>query len=406
MKSYLWLVVVILSCATLAGCDKGDPTALKEAVKAADLNVSSITLEPADGTISTGYSYQFTAIGHRPDGSTVNVTNSVAWTSSNTAIATVNANGVVSTGADGVVTISAGLSSLSGSTSLTASSAALQSIAIFADTSTPNDLSVSACKNLQLKAIGTYADDPNPRDTIPITNHVTWSITAGNADINSEEGLLSTKSDGAIGVQASLDGIDGSQLVTANPDLTSISVSPSNASLAINATLQYMATGSYSDTSTADITENTNWTSSAPAVADFNNTETNGLISGLSTGTATVTAACGALLETGTTILTVSEDVVDVLLFEDTNGSETNPLNIAVGVTRQVILKAYLTDGTSRDVTEEAQWTIFNNTGDIVSVNNTTGNKGIVTALAVGTGVVQATYQRRDYLLIVNVTAP
>ena len=402
MKNIRWIVVCSAFIA-FVGCEKGDPTALKEAVRLASLNISSITVEPADGTITTTYSYQFSAIGHHPNGSTTNVTNSVEWSSSSEAIATVNSNGFVTTVADGAVSLTASLSSLDGSTSLTASTAALQSIAIFADTSTPNDLSVSACKNLQLKAIGTYAD--GVRDTIPITNNVTWSVQNGNASV-SAQGLLSTESDGTIGVQASLDGIDSPITdVTANNDLTLIAVSPADGTIARNATLQYTATGTYADASTADITENSQWSSDSPAIADFNVPESNGLITGLANGSAVVTAACGASV-TGTASLTVSEDVVDELLFENTNGSEINPLNTVVGVTTEVILMAYLTDGSTRDVTEEAQWTIFNNTENIVSVNNTTDNKGMVTALDVGTGVVQATYQRRDYLLVVNVSQP
>ena len=405
MKLIKWIAIYV-SLLIAVGCEKGDPTDLKEAVRLASLNITSITVEPADGTITTGYSYQFTAIGHRPDGSTTDITSSVVWTSSDEAIATVDSSGLVTTATDGAVTVMVSLSSLSGSTSLTASSDPLDSIAVFADTNTPNDLSVSACKNLQLKAIGTYNGEA--RDTIPITNNVTWSVQAGSGRFSSSsQGLLYTESDGTIGVQASLDGVDSPTTdVTAINDLNSIEVAPTNATTAINATLQYTATSTYADNSTADITDNTTWTSSDPAVANFNTPESNGLITALALGPTTVTAACGTVPNTGTANLSVTEDVVDEVLFEDEDGQAINPLDTVVGVTTQVILMAYLSDGSSRDVTEDAQWTEFNNTGNIVSVDNTTGDKGRVTALAAGTGVVQATYQQRDYLLIVNVSEP
>jgi hypothetical protein len=399
MKNFRWLAVVSIFCLALLGCEKGDPTALKEAVKAAELNVTSITVQPMDGTITTGYDVQFTATGYRPDGSTVDVTNSVTWSSSNTNIATVNSSGFASTEADGSVTISASLVSATGSTSLTASSEPLQSIEIVADTDTPNDLTVSACKNLQLKAIGTYAD--GVRDVIPITDYVIWSITTGEADI-SDRGLLRTFADGTIDVQADLDTVNGTTAVTADTDLTSIAVAPATQTLSINGTLQYTATGNYNDNSAADITNNVSWSSETATVANFNTPGSNGLITGLATGSTTVTAACGTT--SGTANLTVSQDVVDNVIFEDENGSQLDPFNTVVGVTTQVYLMAQLSDGSSRNITEDAQWSIYNNTGDIVAVNNTTDNKGIITALAAGTGLVQATYQRRDYLLVVNVT--
>jgi hypothetical protein len=376
MKNFRWLAVVSIFCLALLGCEKGDPTALKEAVKAAELNVTSITVQPMDGTITTGYDVQF-----------------------NTNIATVNSSGFASTEADGSVTISASLVSATGSTSLTASSEPLQSIEIVADTDTPNDLTVSACKNLQLKAIGTYAD--GVRDVIPITDYVIWSITTGEADI-SDRGLLRTFADGTIDVQADLDTVNGTTAVTADTDLTSIAVAPATQTLSINGTLQYTATGNYSDNSAADITNNVSWSSETATVANFNTPGSNGLITGLAIGSTTVTAACGTT--SGTANLTVSQDVVDNVIFEDENGSQLDPFNTVVGVTTQVYLMAQLSDGSSRNITEDAQWSIYNNTGDIVAVNNTTDNKGIITALAAGTGLVQATYQRRDYLLVVNVT--
>lgn len=409
MKNFKWIVSCI-ALFVLIGCEKGDPTDLKEAVRLASLNISSITIEPADGTITTGYAFQFAAIGHHPDGSTTDITNSVIWSSSNEAIATVNSGGKVTTVTDGDVAIAASLSSLDGSTSLTASSDPLESIAIFADTTTPNDLSVSACKNLQLKAIGTY--NGIARESIPITKNVSWSVPSDNGSFSSEkdeEGLLFTKTDGTIVVLASLDGIDSPDTnVTANNDLTLITVAPENATLAIGSTLQYSATGNYSDASTTVITENALWSSETQATADFD-TPDNGEITGLAVGSTIITASCGTDPGTGiegTTNLTVNEIVVDSLQFEDTEGRAINPLDTVVDAITEVRLIAYISDGSQEDVTENSQWTEFNSTGNIVSVNNASGEKGKVTALAVGTGVVQATYLQTDYLLIVNVSQP
>ena len=407
MKNVQRLVVVCFFGLILSGCEKGDPTALKEAVKAASLDISSITLEPADAIISTGEEFQFKAIGHRTDGSTTDVTSSVSWSSSNTSIATVTSGGKVEALADGNVSIIASLSSITGSTGLTTSSAPLVSITILADTATPNDLSVSVCKNLQLKALGTYEGESGPRETTPITNQVDWSVT-GSASITQQGGLLSSRPDGLAGdldpldVQAVL-GVTGSAVVNVNTNLDSITVAPPSSTLSINGTLQYTATGNYSDSSAADITANTLWTSSDITVANFN-TSGSSVITAISTGPTTITAACGSIANTGTASLTVTQDVVENIIFEDELEQQLDPFNTRVGVTTQVYLIAILSDGSKQNVTENAQWAVYNDTGDIVSVNNTTDNKGIITALAVGTSLIEATYQQQSYKLVVNVT--
>jgi len=393
---------IVLSCLAVVGCEKGDPTALKEAVNAAELNVTSITVQPMDGTVTTGYDVQFVATGHRPDGSTVDVTSSVTWASSNTAVTTINSNGLASTATDGSVTISANLASAIGSTSLTASSQPLQSIAILADTATPSDLTVSACRNLQLKAIGTYAD--GERNVIPITNYVVWSIANGNGDIN-DQGLVTSFSAGTIDVDASLDTVVGTAAVTAANDLTQITVSPAAQNIAINGTLQYSATGIYNNSTTADITDNVNWASSNTAVADFND-PANGLITALTQGTTNVTASCGTTVSSNAS-LTVSSEVLDYLRVEDANGNNINTYQTQVDAITQLTLRAYYTNGASSDVTENAQWSIepSSPTG-IITVSNLSGTKGRVTGVAVGQTNILVTYQQREKVLPVTVVQP
>lgn len=85
------------------------------------------------------------------------------------------------------------------------------------------------------------------------------------------------------------------------PTLTSISVNPSSAAVAPGSSQQFTATGKYTDGSTADITNSVIWSSSNPSVATVNG---NGLASGASIGSATITAASGT--NSGTANLTVT----------------------------------------------------------------------------------------------------
>lgn len=83
--------------------------------------------------------------------------------------------------------------------------------------------------------------------------------------------------------------------------LESITITPKTASIAVDSTQQFTATGTYSDDSTADLTAEVSWTSSDTGVA----TISSGLATGVSVGMATITASMGSLSDTAE--LTVSE---------------------------------------------------------------------------------------------------
>ncbi len=80
--------------------------------------LQSITVAPGNPTIIAGQTKTFTATGHYSDGSTLNITASVTWTSSTPAVATVH-GGVATSIAAGSTIITATLSGVSGSTTLT-----------------------------------------------------------------------------------------------------------------------------------------------------------------------------------------------------------------------------------------------------------------------------------------------
>ncbi len=74
--------------------------------------------------------------------------------------------------------------------------------------------------------------------------------------------------------------------------VTAISVTPQNASLAVGATQQFTATGTFSDGSQGNITSSATWTSSDVTVAKISPA---GIATGVAEGTATITAAVGTI---------------------------------------------------------------------------------------------------------------
>jgi len=85
--------------------------------------LKSIAVTPVNPTEPINSSLQFTATGTFSDGSTKDITSTVAWASSNTQAATISASGLATTGATTALTttISATLDNVTGSTVLTVS---------------------------------------------------------------------------------------------------------------------------------------------------------------------------------------------------------------------------------------------------------------------------------------------
>ena len=82
--------------------------------------IVSISVSPQNQTLTAGTQQQYTAQAAYSDGSFGDITNSVTWTSSNTAVATITSPGGLATAvATGTTTITAALSGVIGTAQLT-----------------------------------------------------------------------------------------------------------------------------------------------------------------------------------------------------------------------------------------------------------------------------------------------
>lgn len=81
--------------------------------------LASIVVTPNPASIGAGSNVQFTATGTYTDGSTANVTSSVTWSSSNTAIATVSSTGLAHGASGGTAMIAASSGRINGASNLT-----------------------------------------------------------------------------------------------------------------------------------------------------------------------------------------------------------------------------------------------------------------------------------------------
>src|SRR5277367_622652 len=285
----------------------------------------SIGVTPANPTIASGLADALQATGVYTDHSTHDLTSSVMWSSSDSAVASVSntsgSNGMSMATSPGSTTISATLGGVSGSTTVTVTAATIVSLGV-----TPANSSIANGLKSQFIAIGTYTDN----STQILTAQVVWnssdpSVAVSNA--SGYDGLATALAPGSVTVTATLGAVSGSTSLTVTPaTLVSIGVTPANSSIANGLTNQFIATGVYTDNSTQNLTASVAWTSSNTAVASVSNAPlSHGLAMGVSAGSASITAATGNL--SGSTGLTVTPAILVSISVTPANPRTANGTN-------------------------------------------------------------------------------
>jgi hypothetical protein len=158
--------------------------------------------------------------------------------------------------------------------------------------------------------------------------------------------------------------------------LLSLSVTPSDTSVPVGLTKQFKATGTYSDASTADITNNVTWSSGSSAFATIN--AATGLATSVATGSTSIIATLQSV--SGSTTLNVTAAIVQSIAITP------NPAFTGIGTTRQLTAIGTFSDGSTAAVTDMATWS--SGSAAVVTVGATTG---LATGVSQGSGTISAT---------------
>jgi hypothetical protein len=152
--------------------------------------------------------------------------------------------------------------------------------------------------------------------------------------------------------------------------LIAIAATPVAASLAVGASQQFTAKGTYKDGSTADVTTWATWTDANGKVATIT---ASGIATAVAAGSATVTASFGGM--SGSATLNVTAVTISVT---------PEPASFAKGATQQFTATAINPDGSTTDVTATATWTSANTA--VVTINA----GGVATGVAAGSTSITA----------------
>ncbi len=252
---------------------------------------------------------------------------------------------------------------------------------------TPANVTIPLQYSETYTATGLYSDST----TKDLSSQVSWSVAPAALGTISTAGVLTTTTvSGAGTVSATLNSVTGSTPVTVTTAiLQSIEVTPPLATVPVGAAQQYAATGLYKDSggvlSHYDVTTQPGgqWKSSNTAVATIDNA---GVATGVANGTSTITFTLQSVVSPGVTLKVSSATLTGILI------DETDPVDLFTsGVNTSTTLVAEA-DYSDQSVIAPAPvtWSLASGSpAGVVSVDATTG---LVTALGVGTVMVNASY--------------
>ncbi len=235
---------------------------------------------------------------------------------------------------------------------------------------TPVGPSVPAGATKQLSAVGINADGSNH----DLAGQVSWSSSDPSVATINNSGLATALIPGTTTITATSGNVSGSTTLTVYAaTLFSISVTLPEASIPVGIRQQAVATGTYTDGTSHDISTCVIWSSSdSSAVA----VDRGGLAKAISPGSTVITVTLGNV--SATTTLTVNPATLSFI--------SLTPLipSISVGVKEQLMATATYYDGTCFDVTQQVTWS--SSDPSVATISRT----GLITAVAPGTVTITA----------------
>jgi hypothetical protein len=264
----------------------------------------------------------------------------------------------------------------------------------------PINSNINPGTTVPMRAIGTFGGG----GTLEITSTVTWTSSETNvATISNAAGSAGIATGVALGsttITATSGTITGTTTLTVTAaTLASIAVDPPSASIAVSATQPFTATGTYSDGSVQSLTDSVSWTSSDSTIATVSNTAgSQGVATGASAGTATITAASGAV--SGSAVLTVNAITPTLVSIAVAPPSPS----VTLGAAQQFTATGTYSDGSVQGITNTVTWS--SGTASVATIGNASGTQGLATSVGTGTSTITATLGVMGSALLTVTPAP
>lgn len=337
---------------------------------------------PGSATLVVGDQLQLTAAAVAQN--KLSAVTSATWTTSDAAVASVDAGGLVRAVAPGSAQITGKNGAASSVAQVTVVAAKIVGLIVSpaAASAVPGDL-------LRLVATASF-DDGSAAD---VTAQAAWTSSAADvASVGSgaTAGVVTAKKKGAATIAAALSGHSAQAALTVgDPRAVSLRITPAAAALPLGTNQAFTCAATFSDGSTGACPAGA-WTASGDAAT----VSTDGTAHAAKVGTSTITYAttAGGLSASATAI--VGAAAVSAL------AATPATLAIPLGATRAFTVKATLTDATELDVTALAAASVSSS-----SVASAPA-PGTLKGLAPGTATATLAYGGRTASIAVTVGAP
>lgn len=249
--------------------------------------LASVEVTPDTVSLANGQSTQLTASGIYTDNSTIDLTGSVQWFTSDPAIVTVDNNGLLTSHQVGNADVYAAMDSIDSNTiGVTVGNAVLASIKI-----TPSSTQIIAQETVSFTANGVLTDGTQN----DITNSVVWSSSNNAIATIDSSGVATGVTAGTVTVTAQSGSIvDTASLSVTEATLVSISLNIPT-SVEAGKTADLKATGTYNNNTQLDISSLVTWTSDDTSIASISSTT----VLGESVGTVSITASLNGISQSG-----------------------------------------------------------------------------------------------------------
>ncbi len=335
-------------------------------IEDAEVSVTGITLSASEKTLTTSTAYNETAAKLTATVTPSNADYSgVMWTTSDLGVAYCSGSQIYVQG-EGTCVLTA--TTIDGRHSATCQ-LTVTGEAVTGVTLSPSSYTLSLGHSLSLNAVVSPSDASN--DTVSYTSSDESVATVTSKGVVTAVGVGSA----TITVTTADGGYTATSVITVpSVAVTAISLNKSTASLSTGGNTQLTATISPEDATNTDIA----WTSSDATVAKVSS---NGLVTGVAAGTATITATTSDGGYTATCSVTVSSDIAVTGISLDITSD-----SLDIDETLQLTATISPEDATNTNVT----WTSSSAVAATVS-------DGLVTALANGTTTITAVSEDGNY---------
>ncbi|CCN85143.1 putative Bacterial Ig-like, group 2 [Vibrio nigripulchritudo SFn27] len=301
--------------------------------------LQSISVTPNQSQIPAGLKLNFKALGHYSDGQNIDVTNKVIWQTDNPSIASFK-GASLSAIKPGSVKVTAAMSLISSeSVNVEVKLASLQKLLISAKNN-----SVPKGNRLQLKAEALYTDNSR----VDVTDQTSWSLGSTDFATISHLGLLTALKEGRVSINALFQSLSVKYAVdVTSAVLERIEIKQKNTELyrSISQTVHLNAIGYYSDGSSADVTQSTNWSTPSSNIM----VTVSGTVWPVSAGNAQVTASLGHINSLPAGIKVNDADVRQIQV-------TPSDLSVVQGDWRRLVAEVTLEDGKKVDVSTSANF--------------------------------------------------